>query len=50
MSSAIHSLIHRTFKTCTSEGNLNVELNGVKQILINNGFSNLQVDQEIKKI
>ena len=49
MSSAIRSYIHRAYKTCTSEGNLNVELNCVKQILINNGFSNLQVDQEIQK-
>ena len=49
MSSAIRSYIHRAYKTCTSEGNLNVELNRVKQILINNGFSNLQVDQEIQK-
>ena len=50
MSSAIRSYIDRAYKTCTSEGNLNVELNRVKQILINNGFSNLQVDQEIQKI
>ena len=49
MSKAIRSYIHRAYKTCTSEGNLKPELNRVKQILINNGFSNLQVDQEIQK-
>ena len=49
MSSAIRSYIHRAYKTCTFEGNLNVELSRVKKILINNGFSNLQLDQEIQK-
>ena len=49
MSSAIRSYIHRAYKTCTFEGNLNVELSRVKKILINNGFSNLQVDEVIQK-
>jgi hypothetical protein len=48
--STIRALIHRAFKTCSTEGDLNTELRNCKQILVNNGFTNSTIDEEISKL
>jgi uncharacterized protein (DUF1778 family) len=45
--STVRALIHRAFKTCTSASDLRTELLTCKQILVNNGFANKTIDNEI---
>jgi hypothetical protein len=47
--SVIRSYVHRAHKICNDEPSLKSELARSKQILINNGYSNTQVDAVIKK-
>lgn len=47
--SAIRAYIHRAYKTCSSQALLQSELRRTKQILVNNGYSNRKVDQEINR-
>jgi hypothetical protein len=47
--SVIRSYVHRAYKTCSSANDIASELKRSKQILVNNGFSNTLVDQEINK-
>lgn len=47
--SVIRASLHRAHKTCSSQQELRTELRRSKQILINNGFANFQVDAEIMK-
>ena len=48
--SAVQSYIRRANKICTDENELRNEINNIKQILVNNGFSNKIVDDEIRKL
>jgi len=47
--SIITAYLYRAYKTCTTQNLLNQEIFRIKQILINNGFSNRQVDSEVRK-
>ena len=47
--SVIRGYLHRAHKTCSTPGLLKAELERVKQILINHGYSNTVVDSEISK-
>ena len=47
--SVIRSFIRRAVKCCSSWAELDMEFNRLKQILINNGYSNTEVDQEIRQ-
>jgi hypothetical protein len=46
--SVIRSYVHRAYKTCTSADDLSAELKRCKQIFVNNGFSNLTIDDVTK--
>ena len=47
--SVIRAYLHRAHKTCSSDHLLRQETLRIKQILINNGFTNTDVDREISK-
>jgi hypothetical protein len=47
-SSVIKSYIHRAYKTCTTNYEIQLELKRSKQILVNNGFTNHQFDNELR--
>ena len=47
--SDIRAYLHRAHKTCSSDHLLLQETLRIKQILINNGFTNTDVDREISK-
>ena len=47
-SSVIRSFVRRAFTHCSTWEKVNVELTRIRQVLINNGYSNRQVDAEIK--
>ena len=47
--SAIRSYLIRANKFCTSRYELKNEINNIKQILVNNGFPNWLIDNEISK-
>ena len=47
--SVIRAFVFRAIKHCSTWENLHAELERSKQILINNGFSNKDVDNEIKE-
>ena len=45
----IRSYIYRAIKTCTSWKLLHIELQHIKQMLVNNNFTNTEVDMEVKR-
>ena len=47
--SVIKSFIRRAVKYCSTWAELDVEFTRIKQILVNNGYSNTEVDNEIRK-
>jgi Ser-tRNA(Ala) deacylase AlaX len=47
--SVIRAYLHRAHKTCSTPEILQSEINRTKQILINNGFTNSQVDCAVRK-
>ena len=47
-SSVIKSFVRRALTHCSTWEKVNAELTRTRQVLINNGYSNLQVDAEIK--
>ena len=48
--SVIRSYIHRAIKLCSEWTTLHTELKRVKQLLVNNGYSNRQIDKEIENL
>jgi hypothetical protein len=46
--SVVRAYVHRAHKTCSSDSELRTELDRSKQILINNGFTNMEVDKIVK--
>lgn len=47
--SVIKSFIRRAIKYCSTWHELHVEFTRIKQILVNNGYSNTEIDDEIRK-
>ena len=47
--SVIRSFIRRAVKYCSTWSSLHAEFTRIKQILVNNGYSNTEVDDEIRK-
>ena len=47
-SSVITGPIRRAYKICSSQNVFNNEIKKLKQILINNGYTNTQFDNELK--
>ena len=47
--SVIRSFIRRAVKHCSSWSDLDVEFKRLKQILVNNGYSNTEIDEEIRQ-
>ena len=47
--SVIRSFIRRAEKYCSTWSELDAEFTRIKQILVNNGYSNTEVDDEIRK-
>ena len=47
--SVIKGFLYRAKKICSEQSEMLLEINRSKQILINNGYSNKQVDSEIRK-
>ena len=47
--SVLRAFITRSIKTSSTYELMNTELNRVKQLLVNNGFTNTEIDQEIHK-
>lgn len=47
--SVLRAFITRAIKTSSTYELMNIEFNRVKQLLVNNGFTNTEIDQEIHK-
>ena len=47
-SSVIRSFVHRALTHCATWEKVNAELTRIRQVLVNNGYSNREVDAEIK--